>query len=114
VGATVEDVGFDLRVTAGGVYRVLEGAVRVVPAVEEMELVETWAGPRPASRDQRPLLGQVAEGVWLATGHYRHGVLLAPLTADEIALEVDGALAGRSETSSHLTPFRPGRMSDEG
>jgi glycine oxidase len=114
VGATVEDVGFDMRVTAGGIYRVLEGAVRVVPAVEEMELVETWAGPRPASRDQRPLLGQVARGVWFATGHYRHGVLLAPLTADEIALEVDAALDGRRETSTHLAPFRPGRMSDEG
>jgi glycine oxidase len=109
VGATMEDVGFDLRVTAGGVYRVLEGAVRVVPAVEEMELLETWAGPRPASRDQRPLLGRIHDSIWLATGHYRHGVLLAPITADEIALEVDAALAGRRETSPHLAPFRPGR-----
>jgi len=110
VGATVEDVGFDMRVTAGGIYRVLDGAVRVVPAVEEMELIETWAGPRPATRDHLPLLGRVDDRVWLATGHYRHGILLAPATADEIASEVDAALDGRTETSSALSRFAPGRL----
>jgi glycine oxidase len=109
VGSTMEDVGFDHRVTGGGVYRVLHGAVRLVPAVEEWELVETWTGLRPATRDNAPLLGRVAPGVWLATGHYRHGILLAPVTADEVAREVDAVLTGRVETSAILAPFSPGR-----
>jgi glycine oxidase len=111
VGSTMEDVGFDARVTAGGVYRVLDGAVRLVPAVEEWEFVETWSGLRPATRDNSPLLGRVAEGVWLATGHYRHGILLTPVTADEVAAEVDSWLAGAPETSPTIAPFSPGRSS---
>jgi glycine oxidase len=111
VGSTMEDVGFDDRVTAGGVYRVLDGAVRLVPAVEEWELVDTWSGLRPATRDNSPLLGRFAEGVWLATGHYRHGILLAPVTADEVAAEVDSWLAGTPETSPTIAPFSPGRPS---
>jgi len=110
VGATSEDVGFDTRVTAGGLYRVLDGAVRVVPAVEELEVLETWAGLRPAARDHAPLVGRAAPGVWLATGHYRHGILLAPVTADEVAREVGAALDGRDETSPHLAPFSPARL----
>ena len=110
VGATSEDGVSDGRVTAGGVYRLLEGAVRVVPAVEEMELVETWASHRPAARDHAPLLGRVAPGVFAATGHYRHGVLLAPVTADEVAAEVDRALDSAPETAPVLAPFSPLRF----
>ncbi len=110
VGATSEDGVSDGLVTAGGVYRLLEGAVRVVPAVEEMELVETWASHRPAARDHAPLLGRVAPGVFAATGHYRHGVLLAPVTADEVAAEVDRALDGTPETAPILAPFSPLRF----
>ena len=113
VGATSEDGVADARVTAGGVYRLLEGAVEVVPGVEEMELVETWAAHRPASRDHAPLLGQSAHpGVVYATGHYRHGVLLAPVTAEEVAAEVDRLLDGASETAPVLAPFSPLRFSD--
>ncbi|NNF57680.1 MAG: glycine oxidase ThiO [Rhodothermaceae bacterium] len=112
VGATSEEQGFDTRVTAGAVYRLLEGAVAVVPGVEELEVIETWAGLRPASRDHAPLLGFGAvPGVAFATGHYRHGVLLAPVTADEIAAAVEARLAGSVETSAWLAPFSPDRFS---
>ena len=111
VGATSEEVGADTRVTAGGVYRLLEGAVEVVPGVEEMDLVETWAGLRPASRDHAPLLGDSPHpGVVYATGHYRHGVLLTPVTAEEIAGLVLARLDGRAETRSILAPFSPLRF----
>ena len=111
IGATSEDGVPDTRVTGGGVFRLLEGAVAVVPAVEEMELVETWAAQRPASRDHAPLLGQSPHpGVFYATGHYRHGVLLAPVTAEEVAAAVDRTLTGAPETAPVLAPFAPLRF----
>ncbi len=111
IGATSEEMGFDTRVTAGGLYRLLEGAVEVVPGIEELEVIETWAGVRPASRDHAPLLGPTgAPGVVLATGHYRHGILLTPVTADELAISLDTALdGGEVETSEWLAPFSPQR-----
>lgn len=112
VGATAEEMGFDTTVTAGGVYRLLEGAVEAVPGVEELALVDTWAGLRPAARDHLPLLGfGAAPGVALAAGHYRHGILLAPVTADEVARDVAAYLAGRAETSPWTAPFAPTRRS---
>jgi glycine oxidase len=112
IGATSEEMGFDTRVTGGGLYRLLEGAVEVVPGVEELELIDTWAGLRPASRDHAPLLGPSgAPGVVLATGHYRHGILLAPVTADELAVGIDAMLGGGAfETSDWLAPFSPRRL----
>src|SRR5690606_7280128 len=110
IGATSEERGFDDAVTAGGVYRLLEGAVELVPGVEEWALEATWAGLRPASRDGDPLLGVAAPGVVYALGHYRHGILLTPVTADEVAREVDARLRGVSETSPWLAPFSPGRF----
>ena len=111
VGATTEEGVPDRQVTAGGVYRLLEGAVAVVPGVEEMGWVEAWAAHRPAARDHAPLLGRSAHpGVFYATGHYRHGLLLAPVTAQEVAAEVDRALDGRPETAPVLAPFSPLRF----
>ncbi len=86
VGATVEERGFDTTVTAGGVYMLLEAAWRTLPGIEDLPVVETWAGSRPGSRDDAPILGPCAlEGLVLATGHYRNGILLTPITAAAIA-----------------------------
>lgn len=107
VGATSEERGFDRRVTAGGLFELLEGAREVVPGVDELEVTDTWAGLRPAARDNAPLLGPSGlPGVVLATGHYRHGVLLTPVTAEEIARLV---LTG-GETSRWIEPFLPTRF----
>ncbi len=86
VGATVEERGFDTTVTAGGVHELLREAYRLLPDIAELELLETSAGVRPATPDNLPLIGPGAiEGLVLATGHYRNGVLLAPLTAGRVA-----------------------------
>jgi glycine oxidase len=96
VGATVEEQGFDTRVTAGGVFELLREAYRALPEVVELELVEATAGLRPATPDNLPLIGPGAlEGLVLATGHFRNGILLAPLTADRIAEVVSGAVVAR-------------------
>ncbi|MCC7019650.1 MAG: glycine oxidase ThiO [Ardenticatenales bacterium] len=92
VGATVEEHGFDTTLTAGGIRGLLEGAWEAVPGCDELPLIETWAGLRPTSRDDAPILGPTAvEGLWLATGHHRNGVLLAPITG---ALIAEGLVTG--------------------
>lgn len=86
IGASVEERGFDTTVTAGAIYALLDGAWRVLPGIEELPLIETWAGSRPGSRDDAPILGPTAiDGLVLATGHHRNGILLTPLTAAAIA-----------------------------
>ena len=86
VGATVEEKGFDETITAGGLLTLLEAAWRAVPAVEELPVEEIWVGHRPGSRDDAPILGRgPLEGLFYATGHYRNGILLAPVTADAMA-----------------------------
>jgi glycine oxidase len=91
VGATTEERGFDSTVTAGGVHELLREAYRLLPDVAEMELIGSMAGLRPGTPDNLPLIGLGAlEGLVLACGHYRNGILLAPLTGDAIA----GVLAG--------------------
>lgn len=86
VGATVEEKGFDGRMTAGGVFALLEAAWRAVPAIEELPIAEMWAGFRPTSRDDAPILGPTpVEGLVLATGHHRNGILLAPITAEAVS-----------------------------
>jgi glycine oxidase len=85
VGATVEERGFDDSVTAGGLLGLLDGAWRAVPAVEELPVDEIWTGFRPGSRDDAPILGPSGvDGLVLATGHHRNGILLTPITADAI------------------------------
>ncbi|WP_086872107.1 glycine oxidase ThiO [Streptomyces viridochromogenes] len=86
VGATSEEQGWDTTVTAGGVYELLRDAHELVPGITELPLTETRAGLRPASPDNAPLLGPTAlDGLLLATGHHRNGVLLAPVTGDALA-----------------------------
>jgi glycine oxidase len=85
VGATVEELGFDRRVTAGGVYELLRDARSALPMTSEYVLTETSVGHRPGTPDNAPILGQGGlAGLVLATGHYRNGVLLTPVTADVV------------------------------
>ena len=86
VGGTVEDRGFDSTVTAGAVHELLRDACAVVPEIAECALVEVHAGFRPGSPDNAPIIGQTAvDGLIVATGHYRNGVLLTPVTAEIVA-----------------------------
>jgi glycine oxidase len=106
LGASEEDMGFDTTVTAGTVYRLLERGWRAVPSIYDLPIQEIAAGLRPGSRDHDPIVGKTAiEGLYYATGHYRHGILLAPVTADEIS---DLILEGRS--AGFFDPFRPTRF----
>ncbi len=84
LGATQREVGFDTDVTAGAVRELLTDAERVLPAITEYALEETAAGLRPGSPDNLPVIGELEPGVLAATGHHRHGFLLAPLTADAV------------------------------
>ncbi len=84
VGATQREAGFDTEVTAGAVRELLADAERVLPAIAEYTLQETAAGLRPGSPDNLPVIGELEPGVLAATGHHRHGILLAPLTAEVI------------------------------
>ncbi|MFF9487928.1 glycine oxidase ThiO [Streptomyces sp. NPDC014676] len=107
IGATSEEMGWDTTVTAGGVYELLRDAHELVPGITELPLTETRAGLRPASPDNAPLLGPTElEGLLLATGHYRNGVLLTPVTGDAMAEALTtGALP---EVARPFTPRRFG------
>jgi glycine oxidase len=104
VGATVEEAGFDVRVTARGIETLLRAALEAVPAIADLALAETWAGLRPGSPDGLPYLGETAvAGYHVAAGHYRNGILLAPATAVAIADALEGKNGGE------LLPFSPRR-----
>lgn len=106
VGATSEELGWDTTVTAGGVYELLRDAHELVPGITELPLTETRAGLRPASPDNAPLLGPTAlEGLLLATGHYRNGVLLTPVTGDAMA-----AVLATGELPDEARAFTPRRF----
>ncbi|GHD97922.1 glycine oxidase ThiO [Streptomyces alanosinicus] len=106
VGATSEELGWDTAVTAGGVYELLRDAHELVPGITELPLTETRAGVRPGSPDNAPLLGPTGlDGLLLATGHYRNGVLLTPVTGDVLAeVLVSGQLPDEAR------PFTPQRF----
>jgi glycine oxidase len=110
VGGTVEERGFDNRLTAGGILALLEGAWRAVPGIEELPIAETWVGFRPGSRDDAPMLGPSGiEGLVIATGHHRNGILLTPVTAEAISAYI---LTGTLPKS--LEPFTPERFAEGG
>ncbi|PXY32631.1 glycine oxidase ThiO [Prauserella muralis] len=90
LGATQYEAGFDDTVTARGVRELLEAAERIFPSVAEYELTEVTAGLRAASADNLPYLGALPGGVLAAAGHHRHGLLLAPVTADAVLALLDG------------------------
>jgi glycine oxidase len=106
VGATVEEAGYDKRTDAATIQRMRRAAVQMVPALEETRLHEAWAGLRPGSPDNLPILGATQTlGYFVATGHFRDGILLTPITAHLMAKVVSG------EKPEHdLSPFSPGRF----
>jgi len=106
IGASSEEAGFDLRARAGAVYDLLRDAQALVPELSEAEFREVSTSVRPGSPDNAPLLGRAGvDHLVIATGHYRNGILLAPVTADELArLILDGA------AGDIINPFDPGRQ----
>ncbi|MGW0664938.1 glycine oxidase ThiO [Streptodolium elevatio] len=106
VGATEHELGYDTEVTAGGVYELLRDAHELVPGITELPLVETHAGLRPGTPDNAPVIGAAElPGLVLATGHYRHGVLLTPVTADAVA-----ELLAEGTVPEVVRPWGPGRF----
>ncbi len=109
LGATVEEMGFDRRVTGGGVHELLREAYRLLPDVAEMEFLGAVAGLRPGTPDNLPVIGRTSiNGLILATGHYRNGILLAPVTARSVASLVQG------EQAEVIAPASPARFTHQG
>ena len=108
LGATSEERGFDTAVTAGALHELLRDASELVPGVLELEIEEVLAGLRPGTPDNAPIIGRslIDPRIVWATGHYRNGVLLAPVTADLVVSELAG------EPVEHA--FSPGRFVHEG
>jgi glycine oxidase len=110
VGATVEEQGFDTQLTAGAVLGLLQSACATIPAIRDLPIHEMWVGLRPGSLDDAPILGTTAiRGLILATGHFAHGIVLAPITAKAICHFI---LTG--ETLADMHPFAPSRFSQSG
>lgn len=106
LGVTVEEAGYDGRVTLGGLRTILAQASAAVPAVGGLPLGRAWAGLRPATPDGLPYMGPVPplQNLWVSTGHFRKGILLAPLCARLMARSI---LANHSDEA--LFPFKPTR-----
>lgn len=110
VGASSEEMGFDLSPTAGPIMKLLERAWEAVPSVYELPIEEIQVGLRPGSRDHAPIIGETeVRGLYYATGHYRHGILLAPITAYGLS---DLILKGTC--SELLAKFHPSRFQQKG
>jgi glycine oxidase len=106
IGATVERAGFEKALTAAGIGRLLGDAVRMVPALAAAPVIETWCGLRPDTPDHLPILGPCdVEGLWFATGHFRNGIMLAPVTARAL-----GEWIAKGKTSLPVDGFSPMRF----
>lgn len=106
VGATQEELGFDTTVTAEGIHDLLRDAIDLCPGLAELELVETSAGLRPGTPDNGPVVGRCGpDGLVIATGHFRHGILLTPITAEAVVALVVGG-----DPPADLAPFGPDRF----
>ena len=108
VGATVEEAGYDKRTDAPTIQRMQQAAIRLVPALAQARMLEAWAGLRPGSPDNLPILGATQiPGYFVATGHFRDGILLTPVTAQVMAQMVTGG-----QTEYDVSPFSPARFQD--
>jgi glycine oxidase len=106
VGSTLEHAGFDKRVNPDTVQRLHQKAAEMAPDLGQARMLEAWAGLRPGTPDDLPILGRgIVEGYFLATGHYRDGILLAPITAEVMTQLIRGL-----PTEFDLTPFSPARF----
>src|SRR5690349_15463550 len=107
IGATVEDVGYDKRVDPGTIQHLRNSALQLVPGLADARILEDWAGLRPGTPDALPILGTTPiPGYFVATGHFRDGILLAPITATLMAqLIVDG------KSGHDISKFSPQRFS---
>ena len=105
LGATVEERGYDTTVTVQAVFELLRDAIELVPGVGELVIDELVAGIRPGTPDNAPIIGAGAlAGLFWATGHYRHGILLAPITAELVCAQLAGE--GPSELAMPFDPLR--------
>jgi glycine oxidase len=112
LGATVEELGFDTSVTAGGIHELLREAYRLLPDVAEMEFVAATAGLRPGTPDNLPVIGPTSTpGLIMATGHYRNGILLAPVTAQAVADMVKSGAGPDDEAEGPISAASPARFS---
>jgi glycine oxidase len=116
LGATVEERGSALDVPLGGLADLIEDARRIVPALDEYSVVEVAPGLRPGTPDNGPIVGTTTiDGLVVATGHYRNGILLAPATADEVVTLLDrGTDATTAATPGPFDAFRPARFAHQG
>lgn len=106
IGSTLEDAGFDKRTVPATIQRLHEAAMDLIPALREGRILEAWAGLRPGTADDLPILGATATpGYFVAAGHYRDGILLAPVTAQVMAEVVTGGKPGMD-----LSAFSPLRF----
>lgn len=107
IGATEErNAGFNRRTTAAGITKLVQEALRLVPSLSDASVEAAWAGLRPGTPDDRPYVGPVPklDGLFAATGHFRSGLTLAPVTAEAIAVMIDGR-----DYEIDLSCCRPGR-----
>jgi len=106
LGATVEDAGFDKRTDPRTIQRLYQAGLHVAPILSSTRSHDAWAGLRPGSPDDLPILGETAiPGYFAATGHYRDGIMLAPATANAMAQLITGL-----QPFLDLTPFSPSRF----
>jgi glycine oxidase len=108
-GSTTEEVGFDKEVTEAGFESIRAHACEIAPAISSFAVVESWAGLRPRAADELPIIGKTTEteGLFFATGHYRNGILLAPITGELIA-----GLIADNVVSPELHSFAPDRFAN--
>lgn len=106
LGSTIENAGYEKRVTSGGLEKILAAANALVPELAKAEVIETWSGLRPGTPDELPILGPAdIDGLVFATGHYRNGILLAPITAKLV-----GEWITEKKTSMEWETFSPLRF----
>jgi glycine/D-amino acid oxidase-like deaminating enzyme len=106
IGSTLENAGFDKKINVDTIEKLFRAAADLVPEIARSRQHEAWAGLRPGTPDELPILGETAiPGYFVDTGHYRDGILLTPATAKAV-----GDLIARRECSYDLTPFSPSRF----